>query len=125
MKDEATEDGELRIALIGHRGGMGLREIADDLYGVARVAADWDADNWTRARTRRLVREGARPCPTLGTRWRGRGGGRRVTVRWCHPLAACEKAGALAFGGDARPQSLGERTRAARTVCGQWARAAD
>ena len=39
MKDEATEDGELRVALIGHQGGKGLREIADDLYGVARLAA--------------------------------------------------------------------------------------
>ena len=57
MKDEATEDGKLRVALIGHRGGRALRAIADGLYGAARVVADWDADNWTRARTRRLVRK--------------------------------------------------------------------
>ena len=57
MKDVATEDGELRVALDGHRAATGLCVIADEFWDVARVAADWDADGWTCARTRRLVRK--------------------------------------------------------------------
>ena len=56
-RDEATKDEALRVALDGRRARKSLREIAEDLYGVATVAGDWDADSWTRARSRRVVRK--------------------------------------------------------------------
>ena len=36
--------------------GKSVRVIAVDLYGAARVAADWDRDGWMLAKVRRLVR---------------------------------------------------------------------
>ena len=57
--DEVTGNGnrDLRIALDGNAAGKGVREIATDLYGVDRVAADWGPDRGLRTRTRRLLRK--------------------------------------------------------------------
>ena len=57
---------ELAVALAGVRSGKSTREIAVDLYGPDRVAADWHRDDWMRAQVRRLVQRaraasGARP----------------------------------------------------------------
>src|SRR5690606_28910596 len=38
--------------------GASLREVAEGLFGVDAVAADWHADSALRARVRRLVRRG-------------------------------------------------------------------
>lgn len=60
------EDAAMRaVALAGLRAGKSLREIAIDLYGADRVAADWHADSWTRARVQRLV-DRARAAPDEG-----------------------------------------------------------
>ena len=58
-RNEATQDGdrELRIALDGHVAGKSTREIAVDLYGAERVAAEWNPEGALRAHTRRLVRK--------------------------------------------------------------------
>ena len=50
----------------GLRAGKSVREIAVELYGADRVAAEWDCDGWMRAKMRRLARRaraasGARP----------------------------------------------------------------
>ena len=57
--DEVTgnDNRDLRIALDGHAAGEGVREIATDLYGVDRVAADWGPDRGFRTGTRRLLRK--------------------------------------------------------------------
>lgn len=50
------EDAAMRaVALAGLRAGKSLREIAIDLYGPDRVAADWHGDSWMRANVQRLV----------------------------------------------------------------------
>ena len=56
-REEAMTDGnrELLIALDGHVAGKSMREIAEDLYGAERVAAEWRSDSVLRARTRRLL----------------------------------------------------------------------
>ena len=56
--NEATADGnrELLIALDGHAAGKSTREIAEDLYGAERVAAQWSPDGVLRSRVRRLLR---------------------------------------------------------------------
>ena len=60
------EDAAIRtVALTGLRGGKSLREIANDLYGADRVAADWHGDSWMRAMVKRLV-DRARAAPDEG-----------------------------------------------------------
>ena len=50
------EDAAMRaVALAGIRCGKSMREIAVDLYGADRVAADWHVDSRMRAKVRRLV----------------------------------------------------------------------
>ncbi len=50
-------DGEAMgaIALAGIRSGKSMREIAVELYGADRVAADWHGDSRMRAKVRRLA----------------------------------------------------------------------
>ena len=43
------------VALAGLRSGKSMREIAVDLYGADRVAADWHADSGMRAQVQRLA----------------------------------------------------------------------
>ena len=43
------------VVLAGIRSGKPVREIAVDLYGAERVAADWHVDSRMRAKVRRLV----------------------------------------------------------------------
>ena len=72
----AAEDGEgepptpsaAAVAAAGLRAGKGLRQIAVDLYGAARVDAEWTPDGWMRVRVRRLVRRARdlAPAPTDG-----------------------------------------------------------
>ena len=51
-----AEDAAMRAAgPTGLRSGKSLREIAVDLYGADRVAADWHGDSWMRAKVRWLV----------------------------------------------------------------------
>ncbi|MFW7342274.1 DUF2285 domain-containing protein [Pollutimonas sp. H1-120] len=45
-------------ALDATRAGASLREVAEGLFGVDAVVADWHADSALRARVRRLVRRG-------------------------------------------------------------------
>ena len=60
------EDAAMRaVALAGLRAGKSLREIATDLYGADRVAADWYGDSWMRAKVQRLV-DRARTAPDEG-----------------------------------------------------------
>ena len=56
--DKATRhrDRELLIALDGNDAGKSMREIAVDVYGAERVAAEWAPDGVLRAQTRRLLR---------------------------------------------------------------------
>lgn len=56
-KGESTggENREVLIAFDRHRAGKTMREIAEDLYGVPRVAGKWDAEDWLRWRTGRLL----------------------------------------------------------------------
>ena len=50
------EDAAMRaVALAGLRAGKSMREIAIDLYGADRVAADWHGDSWMRAKVQRMV----------------------------------------------------------------------
>ena len=50
------DDAAMRaVALAGIRSGKSMREIAVDLYGAERVAADWHVDSRMRAKVRRLV----------------------------------------------------------------------
>ena len=58
-KDGAMDDGdrEVLIALDGQRAGKSMREIAEELFGAERVAAEWSADGGVRLRTRRLVQK--------------------------------------------------------------------
>ena len=57
-RDEATAEGdrELLIALDGHAAGKSVREIAENLYGAERVAAQWSPDGVLRSQVRRLLR---------------------------------------------------------------------
>ena len=52
-------------ALAGLRSGKSMREIAVDLYGADRVAADWHGASGMRAKVRRLVNR-ARAAPDEG-----------------------------------------------------------
>ena len=54
MKDG---DREVLIALDGQRAGKSMREIAEDVFGAERVAAEWSADGGVRLQTRRLVQK--------------------------------------------------------------------
>ena len=58
-KDGAMKDGdrEVLIALAGQRAGKSMREIAEDVFGAERVAAEWQEDGGMRSRTRRLVQK--------------------------------------------------------------------
>ena len=47
-------DRELLTVLDGRLAGKSWREIAIDLYGAERVAADWHTESWMRSRVRRL-----------------------------------------------------------------------
>ena len=50
------DDAEMRaVALAGWRGGKSQRQIAIDLFGTARVDAEWSPDCRMRAKVRRLV----------------------------------------------------------------------
>ena len=40
-------------ALDGKRAGKTQREIAEDIYGAAKVAAEWHPDGWMRSQIRR------------------------------------------------------------------------
>ena len=53
----ANSDREMVIALDGHLTGKCMREIADDLYGAERVAAEWTSESVLCARARRLLRK--------------------------------------------------------------------
>ena len=55
--DKVTRDRdrELLIALDGDDAGKSMREIAVDVYGAERVAAEWTLDRVLRAQTRRLL----------------------------------------------------------------------
>ena len=64
------EDGERRagpdgapeaVAAAALRAGRSLREIAVDLFGAERVAAEWHPDGSMRADVRRLVQRAATP----------------------------------------------------------------
>ena len=57
--DKATRhrDRELLIALDGNDAGKSMREIAVDVYGAERVAAEWTPDGVLRAQRRRLLRK--------------------------------------------------------------------
>ena len=50
-------DEELLLALDGHLDGKLPREIAADLTGAARVAADWYPDSGLRSLVRRRIRK--------------------------------------------------------------------
>ena len=53
-QDEA--DAEIgTVVLAGWRTGKSQRQIAVDLFGAARVDAEWSADSQLRAKVRRLV----------------------------------------------------------------------
>jgi len=54
-----------RIAAAGRSAGKPLRGIAVDLYGAARVEAEWTPGGWMPARVRRPVRR-AGDAPPLG-----------------------------------------------------------
>ena len=56
----AAEPGTAPEAIVAAGCGAGktLREIAIDLFGAARVDAEWHADGWMRARVQRLRRSG-------------------------------------------------------------------
>ena len=43
------------VVAAGLRAGKPLREVAVDLYGAARVDAEWIRDGWMRVRVRRLA----------------------------------------------------------------------
>ena len=51
-------DGELLTVLDGRFAGKSWRETAVDVYGAKRVAAEWHADGWMRARVRQGGMEG-------------------------------------------------------------------
>ena len=56
----AAEPGAAPEAIVAAGWGAGktLREIAIDLFGAARVDAEWYADGWMRATVQRLRRSG-------------------------------------------------------------------
>ena len=58
-KDGTMKDGdrEVLIALDGQRAGKSMREIAEDVFGAERVAAEWYADGGVRLRTRRVIQK--------------------------------------------------------------------
>ena len=70
------EDREVVIALDGHRAGKSMREIAENLYGAAHVAENWDVQSWMRWRMRRLLQmtrthgDGT-SAPIAGGQWVG------------------------------------------------------
>ena len=45
------------MALDGRQAGKSVRQIAEDLFGSRRVAADWHPDGDLRAKTRRRIRK--------------------------------------------------------------------
>ena len=53
--DERDDTAMRAVALAGIRSGKSMREIAVDLYGADRVAAEWHVDSRMRAKVRRLV----------------------------------------------------------------------
>lgn len=66
-------EGELLLALDGHLAGKSHRLIAIDLYGAARVAAEWHEDSAIRSlvrsrvdKSRRLMNGGYRDLATGG-----------------------------------------------------------
>ena len=125
MRDVSTEEGEPRVALDGYRAGTGLCVIADDLLGRGKAGGrlgrrwlDMCADAAAGA-------EGALPCPMRGTRWHGRGGGRRLTVRSYLRLEAREKGAHWLPVGMPAHRFVESGLRAKRTVCSQWALAAE
>ena len=48
-------EGELLLALDGHLAGKSHRVIAIDLFGAARVAAEWHEDSAIRSRVRSRI----------------------------------------------------------------------
>ncbi len=48
---------ELLAVLDGHLAGKSDREVAEDLYGHDRVAAEWREDSWMRSAVRRRVKK--------------------------------------------------------------------
>ena len=52
------EDRELLIALDGDLAGRSVRRIAEELWGAARVAAEYAPDGWMRSAVRRRIRKG-------------------------------------------------------------------
>ena len=70
------EDREVVIALDGHRAGKSMREIAENLYGAAHVAENWDVQSWMRWRMRRLLQMtrthgNGTSAPIAGGQWVG------------------------------------------------------
>ena len=49
------EDGELVQVLDGLRKNKTPRRIAEDIWGKARVAAEWNSDSWMRSQVRRWI----------------------------------------------------------------------
>ena len=68
MAAEDSGAATMAVAQAGRRAGKGLRAIAIDLFGAARVDAEWTPDGPMRAAVRRLARRGrdgeAPPCGT-------------------------------------------------------------
>ena len=54
-RDGGADAAVQAVALAGVRSGKSMREIAVDLYGAGRVAADWHGDGRMRAKVRRVV----------------------------------------------------------------------
>lgn len=69
---EPAASGAQSVAAAGLWAGKGLREIAVDLFGAARVDAEWIPDGWMRAKVRRLVQRARSPS---GSRQCGAGPG--------------------------------------------------
>lgn len=65
------------MVLDGHLAGKSDRELAVDLYGCERVAAEWSEDSWMRSAVRRRVRK-ARMIMNRG--YRDLAAGRRLRV---------------------------------------------
>ena len=67
--DRATAAASGRaVAEAGRRAGRGLRAVAIDLFGAARVDAEWTPDGPMRAAVRRLARRGGDgEAPSCGT----------------------------------------------------------
>ena len=63
--DVGDEAAMRAAARVGVRSGKPMRQIAVDLYGADRVAADWHGDSGMRAKVGRLVNR-ARAAPDEG-----------------------------------------------------------